>query len=235
MDEIDTIHKVENYLSQEKDNIIVCDIDNTLIHPSTVLERSDQYGSEQWGVYSVIQKQKNGVHTQRAKQCIKQKYQEFVHNEMIPIAVEEQAPEYLNTLRAYAYLYILSARDIELKDVTLRQLDEIGVTLDGVKTEAWLCDNDNQSENAKEVPMYTHGAVLSGKNKGSALIQLIKYLYRYIPQNVHIIFIDDKQSAVDSVARACRRHHLSCNALRYSVCDQYVKQLLPSHLDDCHI
>lgn len=208
--EIASIKELLEFIPQNKNVLVVFDIDNTLLCPDTDL------GSDQWFSSELSIRMKQGKELVAAVDDILPVYihiQRYAH--IIP--TESSLEHDILHIQSIAHSTMcLTARSSGLIDITLNQLAASGL-------------NFPQPHWMKNFPLqpYDHaghlaeGIIFVGNNdKGSCLLA---YLNHHGHQPDMVIFVDDKFSNVRSVVSALETSGIPSIGLRYAGCDKRVE------------
>lgn len=108
----------------------------------------------------------------------------------------------------------LTSRSLPLKERTIDQLQRLGVIFSN------MIEHDETGIQGLEA-LYAQGIIFCGsENKGAVLTSFLKQ-HGYAPKK--IIFIDDKHKYLDAVQEHASQHSIEFFGIRYSGCDQKVK------------
>lgn len=190
--------------------LVVFDIDNTLARPP------HEVGSDQWFCYLVDQKISEGHDKKSAISCaLPLCYYAQFNIPLIP--TEQYIPAFMDTLKTHnVYTMGLTSRGFYMSERTNEQLNNIGISFHlPYATEKEIVIP------TEERCFYKYCTIFSGNNdKGEVLFQLLDII-NYHPD--HIIFLDDKLYNVESVEKAALKRNVSYIGIRYSGCDELVK------------
>lgn len=197
------------------DTLVIFDIDNTLAHPT------EELSSDEWFCYMVNKKMATGFDylTSIYYALPKAFYAQFY----IPLKpTEPDIPKLIAHLvdKGVAVM-ALSTRSIFIAERTLEQLDKININ--------FFMPNispDDLVLSMKHPCFYKQGILFGGNNdKGQALHCFFKTM-NYHPKK--IIFIDDKMKNLISVEKALKMCRIPFVGIRYSGCDEKVKNFDPA-------
>ena len=206
--EIRSIKEVTQYLDPQQATLVIFDIDNTLLHPSTDL------GSDQWFYYHVQKNMKNGMTKEEAIKEIAPLY--FHINFIIDlIPTEPSLPDDLMQIKKNCeHIICLTARRPPLVERTVQQLhnNHLYFHIPELDDLHWVLQHPC---------FYTQGCLFCGSNcKGDVLSSFLEKI-NYKPDL--IIFIDDKEAYLSAVANVAQQLNIAYIGLRYTGCDQRVK------------
>ena len=212
--ESDTVKTVLDYAFQP-DTLIIFDIDNTIAHPT------EELSSDEWFCHIVNKKMAEGHDyitsiyyalpvTYYAQFNVSLNYTESLVPHLIAGLIDHHIP-----------VMALTTRSLFVAERTLEQLEEINVQ--------FLIPHISQEDLVLPLlhPCFYSRSILfaSNNDKGEALMALLKHM-NYYPKN--IVFIDDKIKYIESVAKAVEPYNISFVGIRYSGCDDRVKNFNPT-------
>lgn len=195
--EIKSISNMRNMLSGiSYDSVIVWDLDNT------ILQSRHELGSDQWfGVLLAIAKSQLGVNFKF--QLMQNLYNQV--QSLVDIDVIEH-----DTIKIIKYLHrigvpqwLVTARNLELREVTLRQLEKCHIYFDAQCM--IFCD---------------------GQDKGMCLENTFARLGYEVP---HLVMIDDKPYNVESLRQAAIRMNSRFNGFIYEFLHEKVRAFDVGH------
>lgn len=205
--EIKSIREVLNYLDPQEAQVVVFDIDNTLLCPAQDL------GSDQWFSYIAKQNIANGMNQKEAYEQILptyfhlQKYLDLLPTEA-DLVVSVKAIE-----QACDHTICLTARSLQLVDITLGQL--VKNNLDFHVPEV-----DHQKLDLPGDSIYQDGVLFCGHScKGQVLSQFLVACH-YTP--TQIILVDDKRYNLEAVEKQLALAGVKFIGLRYAGCDERI-------------
>lgn len=195
-------------------DVVVLDIDNTTLEPNQSLV------SDQWYAHTVDQLVKSGLSRDEAidraiARVIRVQPKTKVH------PVESDTPALIQWVQARGIsVYFLTARPLELKEVSLRQLNSVGVYPRGGGVEF---------SKGNEVELY-NGILLVGprNNKGLVLAQFFK---EKGIKHRQVIFVDDKEGHVKNMEAIFASNGIANLNFRYGAADEKVKAFRPEIAD----
>lgn len=193
--DITSIQEMVGYIKE--DAWLLTDLDNTINEPHIVCDHPvSVLGTDQW--FSAIMQYACELilDTKEAAETVIAIYNELQkYTQMKP--VEDQIVDVINHYQKKIPIIGLTARGIELKPDTLRQLKEIGIDLN----EIIFC---------------------TGKNKGLCFKEYLK-TFESIPQ--YIVMIDDKRKNLEEVEKITLEMGIQFIGLRYGFLDEKVKNI----------
>lgn len=213
--ECDSIQQLLSLARPGSSQLILLDIDNTLIHTKRML------GSDEWFTYYLKKEQANNPET--AFHFVLDMWH-AIQTVSSVIPMEEKTTDVIQILQKLnCPIMGLTTRGMALEHVTPRQLSSIGIQLD--KTTPFL-----KTCTLKDLPsvLFSKGILFTnGTHKGKALKTLLEQI-GWMPDQ--IIFINDKKAHIEETASSLpdQVHFLG---LRYTVADAYVAQF-DSHKAD---
>lgn len=199
--------------------LVIFDIDNTLAHPT------EELSSDEWFCHMVETKLAQGFDyiTSVYYALPSAYYAQF----NVPL---EPTEPYIPELIAYLVdngiaVMALSTRSLFIAERSLEQLDNINITffIPGIDPHDLV------------LPMtypcfYKRGILFSGNNDKGEVLSRFFDIMNYHPEKV--IFIDDKMKYLLSVEKALQDHQITFVGIRYSGCDERVKNFDPSKSDE---
>jgi len=215
--ESDHLDEIKRHL--DSCSLVLFDIDNTLVAPHYSI------GTDQCFTHLCQQKQKEGWTITKAIDSILPLYYQ-IHDHIPLYVAESSIPYLLHYLTAQSIPTImLTARSVCLKDQTIKQLKDAGISLPFTE----LVDEEIQV--VLDVPaLYTYGIIFCGNNdKGDVLFYMLDKA-GYKPNK--IIFIDDKYSNLASVECVCIKRKIQFIGIRYSQLDEQVVQFDPKKAEE---
>jgi hypothetical protein len=203
------------YINPLNNTLVIFDIDNTITHPEI------EFGSDEWFCHKIAQKKAEGFDDLTAIYYVLPLlfYAQFNIN-LEP--TEDGIPELIQYLTENGIAVMaLSTRSLPIVERTLEQLDNIDIH---------FCMPDIEPHDLI-LPMhhpcfYKNGILFAGNNdKGEALHTFFEMM-NYQPDAV--IFIDDKLKYLHSVEKALEKYEIPFVGIRYSGCDERVKNFDPN-------
>ncbi len=188
------------------EDIIILDIDNTILEPMQTL------GSDQWFGYLVKKFRKEGLSQDRAiDEAIKNWLKVQRVTKVQP--VEISTPKLIKSVQLKGAIVIgLTARPVDLKKTTIKQLKSVNIQF---KSYGFIYSGDQTVD--------FHGGVLfvgPKNNKGIILSQFFKNM-GIKPKR--LIFVDDKKKHVNNMDEVFSKIGLTNINFRYSAADEKVK------------
>lgn len=194
--------------------LVIFDIDNTLAHPAQEL------GSDEWFSHKVEAKTAAGFDP--LSSIYYALPAAFYAQFNIPLEPTEQhIPELIAQLISKGiHVIALSTRSLFIAERTLEQLDNININF-------FIPD---VSPNDLVLPMphpcfYKCGILFGGNNDKGEVLNCFFDVMDYHPEKV--IFIDDKMKYLVAVENALQTHCIPFVGIRYSRCDELVKNFDP--------
>jgi hypothetical protein len=212
--ESDTLLSILNY-PITPNTLIIFDIDNTLAHPI------EELSSDEWFCHLVDTKmlEGNDMLTSIYYALPAAFYAQFY----IPLRLTEKTTAALiqQLIDNGIAVMALSTRSLFIAERTLEQLDQINIH--------FVMPHIDTDELVLPMPhpcLYKHGILFGGNNdKGQALTCLFNIM-NYHPDTV--IFVDDKMKHLLSVENALEPRNITFYGIRYSGCDELVKNFNPA-------
>ncbi len=205
---ISSISQIAEHIKSDKRLLIIFDIDNVLLHPSTDL------GSDQWFSHLVQENIDSGMDYSSA---VKQVLPLYFHvNFTIDLTVTAQnLSEDLRELRQQCeHAICLTARSINLAERTVEQLHRNNLRFH-------FAEHEEFSLNLANPALYKQGVLFCGmNNKGDVLSSFLDHI-GYCPEI--IIFIDDKEANLSVVENAAQKRGIEFIGLHYGGCDERVR------------
>ncbi|HSC24768.1 MAG TPA: DUF2608 domain-containing protein [Candidatus Babeliales bacterium] len=212
--ESNQLSTIINYINSP-DTLVIFDIDNTLAHPTQEL------GSDEWFCFLVDKKMSEGFDRLTAVYYALPKI--FYAQFNIPLKPTEDGISELISQLASNNIAImaLTARSIFIAERTIEQLHNIDIAffMSGIS-------NDDLVLPMQHPSFYKEGVLFSGDNDKGETLQYFLNFMNYHPQK--IIFIDDKMKCIESVKKGAQKLNIPFVGIRYSYCDERVKQFDPA-------
>jgi hypothetical protein len=212
--ESDSLATVLDYI-KTPNTLVIFDIDNTLAHPI------EELSSDEWFCYLVEQKMLQGYDylTSVYYALPAAYYAQF----NVPLELTETTTPALiaHLIDNGIAVMALSTRSLFISERTLEQLDNINIHF----------FMPNVDPHDLVLPMqypcfYKRGILFGGNNdKGHVLTRFFDIM-NYHPETV--IFIDDKMKYLVAVEKALEGHDVVFYGIRYSGCDERVKNFDPA-------
>jgi len=214
--ESDKLSTLLDYI--EPDTLVVLDIDNTLVHPT------EELGSNEWFSHEVETKMIEGFDEITAVYYALPKafYAEF---NITLQPTEPDIPELIQSvLEQNIPVIALSTRSLFIAERTLEQLEKINIS--------FFIPNINPDDLILPMThpcLYKNGILFGGNNdKGYVLLYFFNIM-NYHPKKV--IFIDDKVKYLIAVEHALKDSGIEFIGIRYSGCDEKVRNFDPKKSD----
>jgi len=208
--ESNRLSAILDYVSPLNNTLVIFDIDNTLARPEIEL------GSDEWFCHQIAQKKEEGFDDLTAIYYVLPLlfYAQF-NIDLEP--TENGIPELIQYLIDNDIAVMaLSTRSLPIVERTLEQLHNINI---------YFCMPDVEPHDLV-LPMhhpcfYKEGILFAGNNdKGQALHAFFDIM-NYHPETV--VFIDDKLKYLLSVEKTLEKFQIPFVGIRYSGCDERVK------------
>jgi hypothetical protein len=206
----------------QPDDLIVFDIDNTLVTPVQML------GSDTW-YYHLMDSLVAGGATHDAATDEADAIWNRVQKDIRVRPVEADEPKWVAALQARGLRVVaLTARSVDAADVTRKQLKSVGYQLDAGSTgrPAQVLT----AAGGAPIATFRDGVVYVGErgDKGSALVAFLAH-QKLTPARV--LFVDDKPKHTASVDAALQAQKLPVVAFRYGAADAAVAAFDPAVAD----
>jgi hypothetical protein len=215
--ESDHLSVILDYISP-LNTLVIFDIDNTLVHPT------EELSSDEWFYYLVDKKMAEGFdHVTAVHYCLPAAVYAQFNVDVEP--TEQGIPELIaNLIDNNIAVMALSARSFFVADRTVEQLNNNNITFfipdvssaDFVIPTTYPC-------------FYKDYILFSGTNDKGEILHYFFDIMDYHPETV--IFIDDKMKNIVSVEKALEAHCIPFIGIRYSGCDDRVKNFDPAKSD----
>lgn len=200
----------------DKDTLLVFDVDNTLITPTTAI------GSDQWFycLYDVYGKKP------LADRSLDQKLMSFwnqVQSKIEVRPVEKRTPDFVREQQARGIRTMgLTARTSDILRVTLRQLSSIGVHLENNTVYKGMMTLSAKLLGTADTAYFKNGVLSVGESnsKGAVFTQFLKKL-KLAPKKV--VYIDDREKHVKTMEAELAKMKIPYFGFRYGALDQEVK------------
>ncbi len=215
---IETMHFDTLKEHVDKDTLIVLDIDNTL------LETTQSLGSDQWFYHHFSSYIDDGMTPEAALERALPEW-EAIQNLTEVTLVEEGTARTVAELQAKGYSVMgLTTRGLGMSTLAVHQLGKLGIDLTKTApTQEQIFFTNFHSM----YPKTPHGVIFrqgilftAGSDKGGAFSTLMEKLDLH-PKKV--VFINDKASHLQPVAKACEAKNIPFTGLRYGATDERVK------------
>lgn len=216
--ESDHLATILDYIDPTKKTLVIFDIDNTLGHPA------EELGSDEWFYDKVEQKKNEGFDELTAVYYILPQLF-YVQFNIALEPTEKNIPDLIASLINQGIAVMaLSTRSLPIVECTLEQLHNIGINF-------FMPDIDPSD---RILPMlhpcfYKDGILFSGANDKGESLNCFFDSMNYHPEAV--IFIDDKMKYLLSVEKVLQNHNIPFVGIRYSGCDERVKNFDPAKSD----
>lgn len=207
--ESDKLATVLDYINSPN-TLVIFDIDNTLAHPT------EELSSDEWFCHLVNTKISAG-HDEITSvyYALPAAYYAQFNVQLEP--TEENIPDLIKQLTDQGVAVMaLSTRSLFIAERTLEQLDNINIHF-------FAPDVDPRD---LVLPMkypcfYKDGILFTGNNDKGDALECFFNIMNYHPDT--IIFVDDKMKYLLSVEKAFKKHNIAFYGIRYSGCDERVK------------
>jgi len=194
--------------------LVIFDIDNTIAHPI------EELGSDEWFCHLVNQRLAMGYDPTSSVYYVLPAY--FYAQFNVPLQPTETIIQDLiehlthNNIVAMA----LSARNLFIAERTLEQLENINITF----------PTPNINPQDLVLPMqhpcfYKQGILFAGNNDKGKALNCFFNIMNYYPKKV--VFVDDKMKYLLAVEKALEELNIEFCGIRYSGCDERVKNFDP--------
>jgi phosphoglycolate phosphatase-like HAD superfamily hydrolase len=210
----ESIAALADYIAKEQhdrnDIVVICDLDNTLIHPKT------EVGSDQWIEHEAqMLAAAQGVSLAQAYQAILPLYYKIQHRIDLQLT-EALIPELIADLKKDGITVIgLTARHNPIVDRTLEQLALLDIEFSD------LVDRSMDIEASYYPALYKKGTIFCGNNnKGEVLFKFFALL-GMSPKKLY--FIDDKKHHLLTVEKIALERGIACVCIHYTGCADRVE------------
>ncbi len=187
-------------------DVIVLDIDNTILEPAQTL------GSDQWFGYLLSKFKKSGLDENAA---IDKAIREWTQVQEVTSVrlVERTTPALIRDLQENKIMVIaLTARPVDLKRATARQLHSAGINFQ---------DRNVVYTNNKDIELFQGILFVGPKNNKGTVLQHYLQTRKIHPKR--LIFVDDKEKHVKNMDAVFTPTGLTNINFRYSAADARVK------------
>ena len=208
--EVKYFKEIASHIDQE--TLVVFDLDNTLIQTSQTL------GSDQWFSKEIERNIEKGMEFNDALEMALEIYVP-VQNKTSVTLVEEGITEFIDDLKDQGNSIIaLTARNHNLQEATIRQLQSVGITFNTDEFNQTSLDlkGDGTVNTLKGI------VFLDGQNKGTYLLSFLDTM-NWNPKK--IVFVDDKLKNVKDVEEALNKRGVDCTGIRYGHLDEKVESI----------
>lgn len=202
---------IEDVLQYADDKtLVIFDLDNT------IMETKQQLASDQWFYHSIQRQIKNGSDTQEALEKTLSHWMALQNITGVKLC-EEGCDRVINQLQRSGITVMgLTTRGLGLSQCTLRQLQSLGVDL----SKTAPSKSEHFALNPRGV-LYRNGVLFTaGTNKGFAFEKIMNDM-GYTPEK--ILFINDKLSHINELAKRVEELGIPFIGLRYGATDEKVK------------
>ena len=205
-----TIETIFEHIGKnERDVLVVLDIDNTIITPKGLI------GSDQWFNFMIKNNERKGMEPKSAYQKAVNKYTTWLDHAKVR-TVEAQTKKAVENLQNDPRVKVLciTARGFDKKEVTRNHLASVDISM-----------NKNTIADEEivlgEPGNFAHGIVFleSDRNKGSVLKTFLPHL-GFTPSK--IIFVDDHEKHVTRMQQAVKELNIPFVGIRYAAADHLV-------------
>lgn len=210
--EVESFDQIQ--IPDEKNLLVILDIDNTLIH------LKQELGSDQWFYHRWKELEDKGLSHQEALNKVAFEFngiQTLSQSEL----VEESILGFLEKLRSKKIPFMgLTIRSFELCKKTHQQLNDCGITFDS-------CFFDPQPHFLdKKGFVFSYNGVIftNGSSKGIAF-DLWKKAHNLFFD--HVIVVDDKRAHLETLQNALANYGIKFTGYRYGYLDAHVKNFCP--------
>ena len=217
--ESNKLSTVLDYIDTSLNTLVIFDIDNTLAHPIAELS------SDEWFCYLIDKKMAQGHdYLTSIYYALPAAYYAQFYTPLEP--TEPGIPGLIKDLidRGVAVI-ALSTRSIFIAERTLDQLDNIHIT--------FFAPNIDPHDLVLPMPhpcFYKNGILFGGNNNKGEVLKCFFDIMNYHPEKV--IFIDDKLKYLMAVENALTGHDIVFCGIRYSGCDERVKNFDPRKAEE---
>lgn len=205
------LNEVLSYLSISKKQLVVFDIDNTLLRAPTHL------GSDQWISAIVKHNMTNGMSCHEAWSQILPLYF-HIHKYIDLVPTEDNVVDTISEIEKICkHTICLTARcPINMVEITCQQLAKNRLIFQ-------VPEIDHLKLTLPGNSVYQNGVLFCGNNcKGDVLMHFLKACH-YSPDE--IILVDDKLYNLEAVAKQLANFNISFVGLRYAGCDSLIADL----------
>lgn len=205
--EIKQISQVLNYINTNQKQMVIFDIDNTLLCPAQDL------GSDQWFSYHLKKHMLNGLDLDTAVNLILPTYIHLQnHLELVP--TEANLVNNIKLIElACNHTICLTARSLGLVTRTCEQLAKNQLFFQVPEINHGKLNLPNHS-------LYQDGVLFCGNNcKGTVLIKFLQACH-FVPNQ--IILVDDKLYNLQAVEKQLSEINIHFVGLRYAGCDERI-------------
>ena len=195
--------------------LVVFDIDNTLVHPK------EELGSDEWFYYLVSKKEAEGFDSMTAVHYYLPTLVYAVFNVDVE-PTEKNIPELITYLTDNnVAVMALTARSFFIAERTIEQLHNLDINffIPTVSPNDFLIPTTYPC-------FYKDWILFTGTSDKGEILTYFFDIMDYHPEMV--IFIDDKMKNVVSVEKALQKNSIPCIGIRYSGCDERVKNFDPA-------
>lgn len=198
--------------------LILLDIDNTIMEPT------QQLGSDQWFQHRVQRYKKKGLDSSDALETALAEWM-AIQNVTKMRLVEPSTAEVIHKLQNEGYTIMgFTTRGLGLSTRTIHQLKSLGVDL----SRSAPIQEELHYMNGEGV-LYRKGILFTaGSHKGTAFTKFLD-LAELSPKSV--AFINDKESNLLPVQKACQTRKIPFIGLRYGATDERVHNFNPEVTD----
>jgi Protein of unknown function (DUF2608). len=198
-----TLAVVEQYA--QKGDYVVFDLDDTVEAPV------GEVGSDTWFGYYVNKVKVAGLSEPDAINLVAPLY--YLVHFYINLQAVDRADELIKKLQARGiYTLAITSRSKHIAARTITQLENIGIDF----SKGCPCKDDFEL-GVTWAGKYSHGVIFNGNNDKGEMLFHFFYKTGIVPQKV--IFVDDKQKHVDSVAAQATKNNVAFIGIRFSGSD----------------
>jgi hypothetical protein len=212
--ESDKLSIILDYIDTSN-TLVVFDIDNTIAHPT------EELGSDEWSCHWVNQKMAMG-YDEVSSVYYSHPIYFYVQFNILLQPTEPIVPALIAYLIDNGIATMaLTARSLFIAERTLEQLKKINITffLPGISPDDLILPT-------QRLCFYKNGIIFTdGSDKGECLQQFFAIM-GYYPEKV--IFVDDKMKHILAVEKVVEELNIAFCGIRYSGCDEKVKNFDPA-------
>jgi hypothetical protein len=192
-----------------QDTLFIFDLDNTLLRPCQTL------GSDEWVEYSLKKKKEEGLPSDEVKRSVIETWAAVQILTKMRL-IEQDAPKVIEKLQEMGFpVMILTSRGEEVIRATRLQL--LSAAIDMGKSP--VCKTNFYLKEFPQVGFFDGVLYAFGRNKGEVLTS---FLHQIGFKPKRILFVDDKKSCLDAVARV-EQEGIEFLGLRYNRADPIVR------------
>ncbi|MBI2711830.1 MAG: DUF2608 domain-containing protein [Bdellovibrio sp.] len=212
--EIKSFSEIQPFV--DKDTLLVFDVDNTLLTPTTSI------GSDQW-FYCLYDVARVKPLQDKKMDSKLMKFWNRVQSKIKVRAVEPSVPGWISQQQQKGIPTLgLTARTSDILSVTRRQLASIGIKLENNTIYKGLLKISKKVLHSNDEAVFSHGVLSVGESNSKGLVfsEFLRKL-KFVPKKV--VYVDDREKHVKSMEVELKKAGIPYYGFRYGALDTEVK------------